>query len=115
MEFFIDFQKEGVSVDSYIKKINGKVRSQPFILALGGEFRKPGQCFVVIERRAIQCDSLLGAVDLCYKVHQVLDLKYAPQATVIWSFLDSLVYDVKVGNEAGPVRAFRAYYHFTQS
>ena len=102
-------------MEHYLKTIDGNVRSQPYILAIGGDFQSPMQCFVIVERKALECDTLTGAVDLCYKAYQVLDLKYAPQASVVWNFMDSLVYGVKVPNEPGSLKSFRAYYHFSKS
>jgi hypothetical protein len=76
-------------------------KTQPFILALGGDAAQPAQCFVVVEKQPIECDSLLSAVDLCYKTHQVLDLKYATQANAIWQFMDSVVFEVPVPMRQG--------------
>ena len=79
---------------------------------MGGTLIKPQQEFVVVERKTLEAKSLVGAVDLAYKVYQVLNLEYAPQTQGIWTFLGSLVYGAKVPKELGPIKAFRAYYYF---
>ena len=98
-----------------MEELDGKKKSQPFILAVGGSWKKPQQQFVVVERQAMETKTLVGAVDLTYKVYQILDLKYAPQTHGVWSFLDSLVYNVKVANEMGSIKCFRAYYNFKRA
>ncbi|XP_063954791.1 uncharacterized protein LOC129272648 isoform X3 [Lytechinus pictus] len=111
LDFFIDFQKEGVGVDNYLREIPGE-KTQPYILALGGRQANPQQQFVIVERKALETKTLLGAVSVCYKTYQVLDLKYSTPTQGIWAFFDSLIFGVKTRNEPGSIRAFRAYYHF---
>ncbi|XP_071852111.1 uncharacterized protein [Apostichopus japonicus] len=113
MDCFIDFQKEGVNLEQYLTQFDG--RTQPFVLILGGTYCQPQQLFVIIERKAMVVDTLIAAIDLCYKAYQVLDLCYPPQAMGVWNALDTLIYDIKVPIEPGSIRAFRAYYHFKSS
>ncbi len=80
-------------MDFFLGNIDASVRGQPFVLALGGSYSQPRQTFVIIERRAFETKTLLGAVDLCYKSYQILDLTYPPQASAVWVFLDNIVYD----------------------
>jgi hypothetical protein len=81
--------QEGTGLDHFLNNFKG--RKQPVILVLGGTYRKPGQSYVILERKAYPCASLVGAVDLGYKVFQILDLCYPPQASGIWSFFDLIV------------------------
>ena len=106
------FFQEGVSVDHYLKTFDSRKKSQPFILVCGGNFKKPLQQYVIVERHTVATKSLLGAIDLAYKTFQVLHLQYAPQTQGVWHFIDSLVYDVKVPHEQGSIKSFRAYCHF---
>lgn len=102
-----------MNLDKYLETFQS--RTQPFIVVLGGTYRQPQQQFVVIERRALKVESLVCAVDVCYKAYQILHLDYAAQAAPIWKMLDTLIYGVKVNNEPGTVRAFRAYFSYTSS
>ena len=72
-------------------------------LGPGGDYCQPQQSFVIIEREALPVKTMMGAVDLCYKAYQVLDMKYSSQPSSIWLFLDSLVYAIKVPNKPGTV------------
>ena len=47
-------------------------------MILGGTYHQPKQLFVIIERKALEVDTLLAAIDLCYKTYQILDLCYPP-------------------------------------
>ena len=46
-------------------------RSPLFLLVLWGAPRKPGQCYVVLERSAYSCSSLTAAVDYCFSQYWV--------------------------------------------
>ncbi|PIK52955.1 hypothetical protein BSL78_10158 [Apostichopus japonicus] len=69
---------EGVNLAQYLTQFDG--RTQPFVLILGGNYCQPQQLFVIIERKAMVVDTLIAAIDLCYKAYQILDLCYPPQA-----------------------------------
>ncbi|XP_071501840.1 uncharacterized protein [Diadema antillarum] len=46
-ELFYDFQPEGTDLAFYIGQIDRKQRPQPFILLMGGSWKKPLQTFVI--------------------------------------------------------------------
>ncbi|XP_072172180.1 uncharacterized protein [Diadema setosum] len=47
LELFYDFQPEGTDLAFYIGQIDRKQRPQPFILLMGGSWKKPLQTFVI--------------------------------------------------------------------
>lgn len=49
-------------------------RKQPFVLLLGDKLA-PSQVFVIIERTALPQNSVLNAVDACFKAFQILNFE----------------------------------------
>ena len=98
-------------LQTYLKSINEEERSQPFVLCLYREsMLLPTQVFVVFERKVLARASLLEAVDGCYKLTYVLNIKFQDNCKLAWHFLQHYIYS-QGGNEqlAASVRAFRSY------
>ncbi|XP_033626202.1 uncharacterized protein LOC117305821 isoform X1 [Asterias rubens] len=98
---FIDMKPEGTDIQNYMASIPAKERPQPFILLLGGSRFSPQQVFMVVERRAVLCSSILQAVDICMKIIYVLDLDYQPHCSAVWHMLQHMVYMLPPGSLAG--------------
>ena len=61
-------------------------RKQPFVLLLGDKL-SPSQVFVIIERTALLQNSVLSAVDACFKAFQILNFEYPPACKPVWEFI----------------------------
>ncbi|XP_063960266.1 uncharacterized protein LOC135155266 [Lytechinus pictus] len=109
MESFIDFQPIGTNLPQYLDGLMSK-RRQPFVLALGPQ-KVPAQYFAVVEGRALKQDSLLKAVDVCFKLFYVLDLEYPSACYTTWEFIQKVLYQVnaKDRNTSSCVRSLRTY------
>ncbi|XP_063959988.1 uncharacterized protein LOC135155148 isoform X2 [Lytechinus pictus] len=109
MESFIDFQPIGTNLPQYLDGLMSK-RRQPFVLALGPQ-KAPAQYFAVVEGRALKQDSLLKAVDVCFKLFYVLDLEYPSACYTTWEFIQKVLYQVnaKDRNTSSCVRSLRTY------
>lgn len=88
---FVDARKIGTNIPAYLENVKNK---QPFVLVLGARV-KPEQVFVIIEREAIPQDSLLKAVDLCFKCFYVYDIDYPWQTCNSWQFLQSAIFGIE--------------------
>ena len=76
-----------------MKAIKSSERPQLYILALVTTNRLlPTQSFLIIERNAIEMETLLRTVDLAFKCHYVLNVSYQPQEQHVWDFLQCVVY-----------------------
>ena len=73
----------GINLPQYL---DAQPTGQPFVLALGQE-DAPTQCFTVIEGRALKQDTLLKAVDVCFKSFYVLDVAYPSPCFTTWQFI----------------------------
>lgn len=49
---------------------------------------------MIIERKEVECTSVIQGVDICFKMTYVLDLDYQPQCRAVWSMLQHMVYNV---------------------
>ena len=104
-------------METYLKDIDSLVRPQPFVLILGPSRFRPTQSFVVMERRAIPADTIVKAVDLCFKIHYIFNLKFQSQCQAVWQFLEMLVYDIACPSKQeviASVRDFSAFHNFMQ-
>ena len=95
------FKQEGTDIQHYMASIPARERPQPFILLLGGIRYRPNQVFMIVERKAVSCSSVLQAVDTCMKIIYVLDVDYQPQCSAVWHFLQHMVYELPPGALAG--------------
>jgi len=81
-------------------KKNGVNQLQPFIIALGAEKTELTSFYVVVSSLVkFPVDSLLRAVDICYKAIFVLNLQYSSDCAQIWYTLQRCFYDQKSPND----------------
>ena len=78
----------------YLEEVSNK---QPFVLILGS-LMEPLQCFVIVERKALQQMSLLKALDVCFKLFYVLDINYPWQCATTWEYLQKVVFGLEDHN-----------------
>ncbi|KAI4796200.1 hypothetical protein KUCAC02_029390 [Chaenocephalus aceratus] len=101
---FINIQPVGTNMVQYLQTAE---RTQPFphILCLGDDMTTC-QTFTIVSDNAIETDTLLGAVDLCFKAFFVLDLNYTKQCLPTWEFIQQAVYEID-GHESSNVKFLR--------
>ncbi|XP_034085470.1 uncharacterized protein LOC117554950 [Gymnodraco acuticeps] len=101
---FINIQPVGTNMVHYLQTVE---RTQPFphILCLGDDMTTC-QTFTIVSDNAIETDTLLGAVDLCFKAFFVLDLNYTKQCLPTWEFIQQAVYEID-GHESSNVKFLR--------
>lgn len=80
---------------------------QPYILALGTK-DNPAQYFTVVEDHLFKQDSLLKAVDICFKCFYVLDLDYPSASQTTWEFLQKVLYQINNSDGKGTSSAVRS-------
>ena len=69
-------------------------RSYPFVLLLADGMLS-SQAFVVISGKAIETETVLAAVDTCFKSFYVFDTHYPNECTPTWQFFQSVVYGLE--------------------
>ncbi|CAF2147047.1 unnamed protein product, partial [Rotaria magnacalcarata] len=84
---------EGVNIQNVREELPG-TGNQPIAVAVGC-IRKPIQCFVVIEKEVISCQSLLVAVDIAFKSFYLFNLEYPSFARNVYLFIQHFFYGIK--------------------
>lgn len=79
-------------------RLLGGERKQSFILAIG-EKLCPTQTFVIIEKYIIEVNSLLKAVDICFKLMYIFNLEFSPYCRNVWQFLNEIFYKCEYRGE----------------
>ncbi|XP_071819415.1 uncharacterized protein [Apostichopus japonicus] len=102
---FVDLQKIGTNIPHYLEGVKQK---QPFVLAIGSSRVSPEQTYIIIEREAIPQESLLNAIDLCFKCFHVFDMNYQWQSYNTWQFLQTVVYNLP-GKMSSSVVSLKTY------
>lgn len=88
---YIDVKPIGTNIPKYLEEVTNH---QPYILLLGS-LLEPLQMFVIVERKALEQPSLLKAVDVCFKLFYVLDLKYPWQCATSWEFFQKVIFGLE--------------------
>lgn len=76
-----------------------KLCLQPFIVAVGSE-EMVSHFFVVLDTAKYRFESVVTAVDFCYKLHFVLNLEYSPFCVQVWTFVQKYFYGMKTKYDA---------------
>ncbi|CAL8270980.1 unnamed protein product [Merluccius merluccius] len=92
---FIDHKPPGTNMVGYLHEAK-TCRPYPYILTLGND-ESAFQAFVVIAGQALEQDTLLQAIDVCFKTFYVLDIKYPKQCEHVWEFFQSVIYELPGG------------------
>ena len=68
----------------------------PYVPALGNDDHLSSQAFVIVCGHAMENDTLLQAIDVCFKAFYVLDIKYPKQCENVWRF-QNIIYKMPGG------------------
>lgn len=77
-----------------IKYLNFNLTNQP-IPVLYGSLKKNISCYVAIEHQLYKVDTLIKAVDLCFKCYHSLHLEYPKKVECVWTFIQRYVYEIE--------------------
>ncbi|XP_030587923.1 uncharacterized protein LOC115782070 isoform X1 [Archocentrus centrarchus] len=97
VDHLIRFLKVGTSVQQHLDKITQ--RTQPYLLAQGSIQSSIHAFFIVIDNYAIPCKATcsVGALDELFKAHYVFGTSYSAPLTNFFTFLQTTVYNIDVG------------------
>jgi len=65
---------------------------QPYIIAVGLHFTAIEAFYIVIDDVMYKMENALKAVDILYKIFQILNVKYPPACEQVWLFIQTYVY-----------------------
>ncbi|KTG02879.1 hypothetical protein cypCar_00048511 [Cyprinus carpio] len=90
---FIDIQPVGTNIVQYL---NHEASQNPQVLVLGDK-EDSSQVFIIFNGEAMEQETLLQAVDLCFKLFFVYDINYPKPSAPIWEFLEHTVFNIPGG------------------
>ena len=86
--------------------------SQPYLLATGTSKAQVFTFYIVLDKKLVPCQSCtsLGAFDELFKSHFVFSVKYDDSLSSLYTFLQTTVYNIDIGNteETPRVKELRA-------
>jgi len=76
--------------------LNLGITVQPFVVVVGNinEADSSMQYYTIIDDVHFLLETLLKAIDLCFKLFHVLNLEYSPQAQQVWHFFEHYFFDI---------------------
>ncbi len=101
------YLKVGTNIIQYLEEEEQR-RQFPHVLQLGDKVNC-SQAFVIVGGVALEQDSLLQAVDTCFKLFYVLDIEYPKPAAAVWQFLQHTIYSVPGGVPSTHCRLLRQF------
>ncbi|XP_067241577.1 uncharacterized protein si:dkey-286j15.1 [Chanodichthys erythropterus] len=90
---FIDIQPVGTNVVDYL---SSDTSQDPHVLVLGDK-ENSSQVFVIFNGEAVEQETLIQAVDLCFKMFYVYDITYPKPSAPIWEFLQHAIFKIPGG------------------
>nr|XP_046232400.1 uncharacterized protein LOC124052326 isoform X2 [Scatophagus argus] len=103
------FVKEGASITTFLEKVDQR---QPFLLCIGQEKKTIQRFFIIVDQKAIPCkaQTSVAAFDELFKAHFVFSLSYDEALCSFYTFIQTTVYNIDVGNakETPRVKELRA-------
>ncbi|XP_046590643.1 uncharacterized protein LOC124293551 [Neodiprion lecontei] len=86
-------------LETMLVKRKEKLRSygltcQPLIITVGDP-TSFSAIYVIVNEVKYAASNLIGAVDMCFKVHYALNAKYSPESETVWVFLQKFFYGIK--------------------
>ncbi|GAA6107811.1 uncharacterized protein LOC107707121, partial [Tachysurus ichikawai] len=85
---FVDIQPIETNMAEYLR--SKESIEFPYILMLGDN--RCFQAFTIINGAALQQSTLLAALDICFKAFYIFDMNYPTQCSLVWQFLQTVVY-----------------------
>lgn len=79
----------------------------PYVLALGNNKWQTSQAYVIVAGEAFEQNTLLQAVDVCFKMFYIFNIHYPKECENVWEFLQHAVYELP-GHESQPVTYLRS-------
>ncbi|KAK7175960.1 hypothetical protein R3I93_000275 [Phoxinus phoxinus] len=73
--------------------LNSETSQDPHILVLGDKDNS-SQVLTIFNREAVEKETLLQAVDVCFKMFYIYDINYPKPSAPIWEFLQHTVYNI---------------------
>lgn len=74
------------------RAIKQKETLQPYIIAIGSQLTAIETFYIIIDDIMYKMENVLKAVDILYKIFQVLNVKYPSACEQVWLFIQKYIY-----------------------
>ncbi|KAF6732801.1 hypothetical protein FQA47_012888 [Oryzias melastigma] len=105
----VRFIKEGASLTAFLEKVDAR---QPFLLCVGEQRKEIQRFFIMVDQKPIPSSALtsVAAFDVLFKAHFVFSISYDEPLSSFYTFIQTTVYNIDVGNtkESPRVKELRA-------
>lgn len=92
---FMVFCSTVTMVEEYITNCNQlKLPIHPFIIIIGTPL-EPREIIVYFDSIKFKVFTVIRAIDLCFKIFQLFNLKYPIQSGAVWHFIQKYLYSIK--------------------
>lgn len=68
---------------------------QPYIIAVGPQLTTVEAFYIIIDDLMYKMDNVLKAIDILYKIFQVINIKYPAGCEQVWLFIQQYIYGRK--------------------
>ncbi|XP_038595263.1 uncharacterized protein LOC119918520 [Micropterus salmoides] len=92
---FVDHKAPGINMVEYLHEAKAS-KPYPHVLTLGND-GSASQAFVIISGQAVEQETLLQAIDVCFKAFFVFDVEYPKQCEHVWKFMQNVIYEIPGG------------------
>lgn len=65
---------------------------QPYIIVVGPQFTAIEAFYIIIDNVMYKMENILKAVDILYKIFQILNVKYPTGCEQVWLFIQKYIY-----------------------
>lgn len=72
---------------------------QPMICAIGNDIFDLKEYFVYFSNIFYKFENIVKSVDICFKLFQVLDLKYPCDSKLVWTLIQQYFYNIKLKSD----------------
>lgn len=72
---------------------------QPYVVLIGPNLGNIVSALVIINNKQYKCQSVLDALDFCFKAYQVLDAKYPFECEHLWYLIQWAMYGYKTASD----------------
>lgn len=93
---FIYVCHTAAGVDEHIQNlISTNENIQPFIIIIASDILYPQEILVYVDGIKYKFFNILNAIDICFKIFHLFNIKYPIQCESVWQFIQCYFYEIK--------------------
>ncbi|XP_055904562.1 uncharacterized protein LOC129940293 [Eupeodes corollae] len=78
------------------KCLEYKIPYQPSIIAVGESLLSKTDFYIYFDGSLLKFNNFISCLDTCFKIFHVFDLEYPKQSLLIWTFIQTYIYEIDV-------------------